>query len=375
MELFTITARDGDARAGSLRLTHGDAATPVLMPVASQATVKGVLAEQLADLGFELILANSFHLLVRPGLDVIEQAGGLHRFMGWDRPILTDSGGFQLFSLASLCKIVEEGVHFQSHVDGAVRFLSPEDAVRCQERLGSDIAMVLDEFPGYPCEKDAAERAAARTLRWAERCLAARTRGDQALFAILQGSVWPDLRASCAEKLAAMPFPGYAIGGLSVGEDRPTRAAVVKASAAALPEDRPRYAMGIGEPEDILPMVAAGVDLFDCVIPTRCGRNGRLYTFAGTVNIRNARFRGQAAPLEEGCPCPGCARTPAAYLHHLYSRDEMLGPILGTLHNLCFFQRFFARLRAAIAAGRFAAYAAEFLAGFARPAVEDETSA
>ncbi len=375
MELFTITARDGDARAAVLRLAHGSAATPVLMPVASQGTVKGVLAEQLAALGVEMILANSFHLLVRPGLDVIEQAGGLHRFMGWDRPILTDSGGFQIFSLAKLCKVGEEGVRFQSHVDGAVRFLSPEDAVRCQERLGSDIAMVLDEFPGYPCEKDAAERATARTLRWAERCLAARSREDQALFAILQGSVWPDLRASCAERLAAMPFPGYAIGGLSVGEDRPTRTAVVKASAAALPEDRPRYAMGVGEPEDILPMVASGVDLFDCVIPTRCGRNGRLYTFAGTANIRNSRFRLQMTALEEGCPCPCCARTPAAYLHHLYNRDEMLGPILGTLHNLCFFQRFFARIREAIAARRFAAFAGEFLEGFARPAAEEEAGA
>ena len=374
MDILTITARDGNARAGRLALAHGSAATPCLMPVASQGTVKGVLLANVADLGFEIILANSYHLMLRPGLDVIERAGGLHRFMGWDRPILTDSGGFQLFSLASLCKIAEEGVRFQSHVDGAMHFVGPEDAVRCQETLGSDIAMVLDEFPGYPCARDAAEAAVARTLRWAERCLAARTRADQALFAIVQGSVWPELRETCAARLRELPFPGYAIGGLSVGEDRPARVEAVRVSVAALPDARPRYVMGVGEPEDILPMVAAGVDMFDCVIPTRCGRNGRLYTFAGPVNIRNTRFRMAMEPLEPGCPCPGCARTPAAYLHHLYNRDEMMGPILGTLHNLCFFQRLFTQVRSAIGERRLGAFTAEFLGRFTRTGAGDAES-
>jgi queuine tRNA-ribosyltransferase len=370
MELLRITSRDGNARGGTLALAHGTAATPCLMPVASQGTVKGVLLENVVGLGFEIILANSYHLMLRPGLDVIARAGGLHRFMGWDRPILTDSGGFQMFSLSTLCKVAEEGVRFQSHVDGATHFLSPEDAVRCQETLGSDIAMVLDEFPGYPCAREAAEAAVARTLRWAERCLAAHTRTDQALFAIVQGSVWPDLREKCAARLRELPFPGYAIGGLSVGEDRPARVEAVRASVAALPEERPRYVMGVGEPEDILPMVAAGVDLFDCVIPTRCGRNGRLYTFAGPVNIRNTRFRMSMDVLEPGCPCPACARTPVAYLHHLYNRDEMLGPILGTLHNLCFFTRLFGSIRHAIAEGRLAAFTEEFLRCFARKPAE-----
>ena len=364
--IFCIDARDGAARTGTLRLPHGEVSTPHLMPVGSQGTVKGILPGALRDLGVEMLLANSYHLLLRPGVDLIERAGGLHRFMGWERPILTDSGGFQVFSLGSLCKVAEKGVAFQSHIDGAMQFLGPEEAVRCQERLGSDVAMVLDEFPGYPCEETAARDAVERTLRWAARCLEAHAREDQALFAIVQGSVWPELRAECARRLADLPFAGYAIGGVSVGEERPLRVQAVEASAPELPAGKPRYLMGVGEPEDILPAVAAGVDLFDCVIPTRCGRNGRIYTWGGRRNIRNACFRTRLEPLEDDCMCPACRGFTAAYLHHLYMRDEMLGPILGTLHNLCFFQRLFGAVRAAIEDGRFDRFRAQFLAEFTR---------
>jgi queuine tRNA-ribosyltransferase len=363
---LTIEATDGRARRGTLTLPHGTVATPVLMPVGSQGTVKGVLPEQLEGLGVEMLLANSYHLRLRPGLELIERSGGLHRFMGWPRPILTDSGGYQIFSLASLCRVSDDGVRFRSHIDGSLHVLTPEDAVTGQEILGSDVAMVLDEFPPYPCEKRDAERAVERTLRWAERSLEAHRREDQALFAIVQGGVWPDLRQVCAERLTALPFPGYAIGGVSVGEEREQKQEVVRVSCELLPPDRPRYLMGVGEPEDLLPAIACGVDLFDCVIPTRCGRNRRLYTWDGPVNLGNARFRDAVAPLEPECSCPACSRFSAAYLHHLYTRDEMLGPILGTLHNLSFFQRLFAAVRAAISQGRFSAFAEEFLDRFKR---------
>ena len=364
--ILAINAEDARARTGLLTLPHGSVETPVLMPVGSQGTVKGILPDQLLDLDVEMILANSYHLRLRPGLDLIERAGGLHRFMGWSRPILTDSGGYQIFSLASLCQISDEGVQFRSHIDGGLHSLTPEDTVRGQEILGVDVAMVLDEFPAYPCEKAVAEGAVERTLAWAERSLAAQTREDQALFAIVQGSVWPDLREGCAEQLTAMSFPGYAIGGVSVGEDRNQKQEVVQTCCNRLPREKPRYLMGIGEPEDLLPAIAAGVDLFDCVIPTRCARNKRLYTWNGPVNLSNARFRDQLSPLEETCSCPACSRFSAAYLHHLYSRNEMLGPILGTLHNICFFQRLFRAVRKAIREGRYALFQEEFLAGFRR---------
>jgi queuine tRNA-ribosyltransferase len=362
---LVIQARDGAARAGVLHLAHGPVHTPALMPVGSQGTVKGILPAQLEELGVEMLLANSYHLRLRPGLDLIDGAGGLHRFMGWHRPILTDSGGFQVFSLASLCEVSDRGVRFRSHIDGSLHELTPEDTVEGQERLGSDIAMVLDEVPGFPCERARAERAVERTLCWAERSLAARRRGDRALYAIVQGGVWPELRRRCAETLCAMPFPGYAIGGISVGESREEKRAAVEVCASLLPDSKPRYLMGIGEPEDLLPAIAAGVDLFDCVIPTRCGRNKRIYTARGPVNLANARFRADFGPIEEGCLCPACSRFSAAYLHHLYGRDEMLGPILGTLHNLAFFQRLCAAARRAITEGRFGSFQEEFLAKFA----------
>jgi queuine tRNA-ribosyltransferase len=366
-DFFSRVATDGRARTGTLRLAHGLVHTPAFMPVGSQGTVKGILPDQLAELGVEMILANSYHLRLRPGLAVIEQSGGLHRFMGWPRPVLTDSGGFQIFSLATLCDVSDDAVTFRSHIDGNLEVVTPEDAVRSQEIMGSDIAMVLDECPPYPCERRHAERAVDRTLAWAERSLRARSRGDQPLFAIVQGSIWPELRRQAAESLTAMPFPGYAIGGVSVGESRQERRDTVEQCGELLPPEKPRYLMGVGEPEDVLPAIAAGVDLFDCVIPTRCGRNRRLYTRDGPVSLSNARFRLDTGPLEADCRCPACARFSAAYLHHLYGRDEMLGPILGTLHNISFFQRLFESARRAIAEGRFHAFQAEFLERFTRP--------
>ncbi len=361
---FHIASVDGAARTGRLTLSHGTVHTPVLLPVGSQGTVKGIVPSLLEELEVEMLLANSYHLTLRPGLELLERCGGLHRFMGWKRPILTDSGGFQVFSLASLGKVSDAGVQFRSHIDGSPHFLSPESAVKAQERIGSDIAMVLDQFPAWPCTREEAEAAVKRTILWADRGLEAHSRPDQALFAIVQGSVWPELRRRCAEALIKRPFPGYAIGGVSVGEDRSYRKEEVASCCEVLPVDKPRYVMGVGEPEDLLPAVACGVDLFDCVIPTRCGRNGRLYTWEGTVNIRNSRFRDQFSPLEEDCPCYACRHTSAAYLHHLFQRNEMLGPVLATLHNIAFFQRLFEAIRSAIERQEFMRFHDSFLAAF-----------
>lgn len=367
--LFTILAEDGQARTGRLHLPHGTVRTPVLMPVGSQGTVKGILPRELHDLDVDMILANSYHLTLRPGLEILEKFGGLHGFMHWPKPILTDSGGFQLFSLAGLTKINDEGVHFQSHIDGSTHFLTPENVIKAQQVIGSDIAMVLDQFPGYPCEKTDAEAAVARTLLWAEisRQVAAdavQADVEQVVFAIVQGSIWPDLRIQCAQALTSMDFPGYAIGGVSVGEKRSERKVEVTTCCDVLPKEKPRYLMGVGEPEDLLPAVAAGVDMFDCVIPTRCGRNGRLYTKLGTVNIRNARFRESTAPIEQDCRCPACTHYSGAYLHHLYSRNEMLGPVLGSLHNISFFQTLFQDIRQAIENHTFSDFHNSWLARF-----------
>ncbi len=371
-DLFTVTAQDQSARTGLLRLAHGTVRTPVLMFVGTQGTVKGVLPDQLLALGVQMILSNTYHLYLRPGIEVVREAGGLHRFMAWPRPILTDSGGFQLFSLAQLCEVTDEGVQFLSHVDGSLHRLTPELVVEAQEILGSDIAMVLDHFPGYPCTEEQAREAVRRTLVWAERCKAAHKKPDQALFAIVQGSVWPSLRRMCARELVAMDFPGYAIGGVSVGEQRSEKLQAVEVCCGELPPEKPRYLMGVGEPEEILPAVAAGVDMFDCTIPTRCGRNRRLYTWDGTVNLANAKFRRTFDPVEPGCPCPACRNFSAAYLHHLFSREEILGPILGTLHNIAFFQRLMSECRRAIETASFRAFMEEFLAGFKRPAGNKE---
>jgi queuine tRNA-ribosyltransferase len=360
---FRIDAREGAARRGRLETPHGAIETPAFMPVATYGAVRGVAPDELAALGAQVLLANTYHLHERPGEEVVEALGGLHGFSGWRGPWLTDSGGFQVTSLADLLEIGEEGVCFRSPVDGRRRFLSPERAVAVQETLGADIAMVLDEC--RPLAEDAgsaevrARAAAERTLRWAERSLRARRRPDQALFGIVQGGGSEALRRASARATAGLGFDGYAHGGLGLGEPRARRTDLVAAAHAELPAAAPRYLMGIGRPLDLLDAIAAGVDLFDCVIPTRNGRHGLLFTRAGLLRIRNARFRSDAAPIEPGCDCPACRSHSRAYLRHLLQVNEALGARLASLHNLRFTLRLLEDARAAIAAGRFAGLRAE----------------
>ncbi len=350
---FTLDATDGAARAGVLETPHGAVPTPLFMPVATAATVKGVDIGRVRETGAGVILANTYHLHLRPGEAVVEQGGGLAKFMGWDGPTLTDSGGFQVFSLAEQVKVTEEGAFFRSHLDGAAVALTPEAAIAIQERLGADIAMQLDHVVALPNDRETVAAAMRRSLRWAERCLAARRRPEQAVFGIVQGGLEPDLRRESAEGLVAMDFPGYAVGGLSVGEGPEAMRAALAATMPWLPADRPRYLMGVGQPQDIVMAVASGIDMFDCVLPTRCGRTALAYTFAGPVKIKNARHAHDQGPLEEGCPCLAC-RHSRSYLRHLFMAGEMLGPILTSIHNLTFYQRLVAGLRAAIIAGTFA---------------------
>jgi queuine tRNA-ribosyltransferase len=352
---FQITARSGEARRGLLRLPHGVVETPAFMPVATYGAVRGLDARDLVELGAQIALTNTFHLHERPGEDVIASAGGLHGFTGWRGPWLTDSGGFQVTSLADRAQIDEQGVTFSSPLDGRRRLLSPETAVRIQEALGSDIAMVLDEcLPIEPRERARAEGALERSLRWAERALAARAKPDQALFGIVQGGSFRELRRRGARALAALPFDGYAHGGLGLGEPPPARIELVAEAQSELPPQAPRYLMGLGKPEDILNAIAVGVDLFDCVVPTRHARHGLLYTAQGTLAIRNARFREDFAPVDAGCDCRACSGVSRAYLRHLFHAGEALGPRLATLHNLRFYLRLLERARAAIGAGSFA---------------------
>ena len=353
--LFTCTARDpgSSARAGLIETPHGSVETPVFMPVGTQATVKGILPGPLAETGARMILANTFHLALRPGEDVVAAAGGLHQFMGWDGPILTDSGGFQVFSLAARNKITDAGVTFRSHIDGRKLELTPERAVAIQEALGADIAMCLDHCPALPAERSVIAEAVRRTIDWARRCKDAHTRADQALFGIVQGGAHADLRAECVEALLALDFDGYAIGGVSVGEGRDEVRRALAASTHLLPEDRPRYLMGVGRPQDILDAVATGIDMFDCVMPTRNGRNATCFTDAGPVKLRNACHRMDFRPLEEGCDCLACRKFSRSYLRHLFLAGEMLGPILASIHNLAYLHRLTRRIREAISEGRF----------------------
>ena len=307
-----------------------------------------------------MVLANTYHLALRPGADVVKALGGLHEFMGWAGPILTDSGGFQLFSLAKMTKVSEQGAVFRSHIDGRLLELSPERAVQIQETLASDVAMVLDHVVALPNEPSVVRDASERTIRWARRSQEAARRDDQALFAIVQGGTDPDLRAACAESLVAMDFPGYAIGGLSVGETREQMDRTLDATVPALPADRPRYLMGVGRPEDLLEAIRRGIDLFDCVMPTRNGRNAMAFTDQGTLRLRNLRYERDIAPLDEGCPCPACGRS-RGYLRHLFLSGEMLGPILLSIHNVTYYQRLLAESRAAIAEDRFEAFRADKL--------------
>jgi queuine tRNA-ribosyltransferase len=360
---FETLARDAGsaARRGRLRTAHGTVETPAFMPVGTQATVKGMTPDQLSATGTEMVLANTYHLAIRPGEDVVAAIGGLHAFMGWPGPILTDSGGFQVFSLAARARISEASVAFRSHLDGRLLDLSPERAVAIQEALGADIAMCLDHCPALPATKEVIAEAVGRTIRWAGRCKSAQTRTDQALFGIVQGGKHADLRAECAEALIALDFDGYAVGGVSVGEDRAEVRAALDVSTHHLPEERPRYLMGVGRPQDILDAVATGVDLFDCVLPTRNGRNATCLTDQGPVKLRNAAHRFDPRPVEAGCDCLACRSFSRSYLRHLFLAKEMLGPTLASIHNVAYLQRLTLRIREAITQGRFVQFRAEVL--------------
>ena len=360
---FDLAHRDPatEARAGVLHTPHGSLDTPAFMPVGTQATVKGLTPDMVRACGGRMVLANTYHLALRPGEDVVAAMGGLHAFMGWDGPILTDSGGFQAFSLAARSKLTEAGVAFRSHLDGRLLELTPERAMAIQQALGADVAMCLDQCPALPAAKDKISEAVARTVRWAARCKEAHSRPGQAVFGITQGGSHADLRHECAEKLVALDFDGYAVGGVSVGEGRDEVRAALTASTPHLPTDKPRYLMGVGRPQDILDAIAAGIDLFDCVLPTRNGRNATCLTADGPVKLRNAAHRLDPRPLEEGCDCPACSRFSRSYLRHLFLAKEMLGPILASAHNLAYLHRLTAAARRAILEGRFGAFRAEAL--------------
>ena len=353
------------ARAGVLTTPHGSVPTPLFMPVATAATVKGVDIGRVAETGAGMVLENAYHLHLRPGEEVVAKAGGVGRFMGWSGPTLTDSGGFQVFSLAQQVRVTEEGAFFRSHLDGSAVEFTPEASMRIQESIGADIAMQLDHVIALPAPREAVEDAMRRSLRWANRCLAAHRRPDQALFGIVQGGLESDLRRESAEALRALPFAGYAVGGLSVGEGPEAMVAALAATVPHLPAEKPRYLMGVGQPQDIIAAVAAGIDMFDCVLPTRCGRNSLVYTFRGPLRLRNACHAVDQQPLEEGCPCRACLHS-RSYIRHLFLSGEMLGPILASIHNLTFYQRLVARLRGAILAGNFPAVCQELLAGLTR---------
>ncbi len=394
------------ARRGRLTTAHGVIETPAFMPVGTQGSVKGVSPRELRELQAQIILGNTYHLFVRPGMEVMRHFGGLHRFMNWDGPILTDSGGYQIFSLAKLRKITEEGVNFQNHLDGTPTSISPEIAMEIQQTLGSDVAMVLDECPPYPCEHDYAARSLEMTARWAARCKSAHVSGpigrgveagvspanptsdaatascdaadtaaatpaapgnSQLLFGIVQGGTFEDLRRASAEATVAIGFDGYAIGGVSVGEPEPEMMQAVEWSEPFLPNDKPRYAMGLGTPPQLLELIARGVDMFDCVLPTRLARNGTAFTTSGTLNLKNAEFALQKRPIEEGCTCPACREFTRGYLRHLVKAEEILGLRLITLHNLHFYLELMARARKAIETGTFASYRRDFVDGYRAP--------
>jgi len=339
---------------------------PAFMPVCTLGTVKGVDIGRLGETGAQMVLSNTYHLALRPGEETVAALGGLHKFMGWSDPILTDSGGFQVFSLAQRTKIDEQGVTFRSHIDGTLLELSPERSVSIQAALASDIAMVLDHVIGLPNSPEAVAEATWRSVRWAERCLKAQmasSREDQILLAIVQGGLDPDLRRQCAKALVALDFPGYAIGGLSVGEEPADMYRTLEATVPELPVDRPRYLMGVGRPEDLLESIARGIDMFDCVMPTRNGRNALVYTDQGPLRLRNAAHEVNNRPLEENCPCPAC-RHSRGYLRHLFQAKEMLGPILASIHNLTYYQRLMLGAREAIVADRFDEFRQEKLCGW-----------
>jgi queuine tRNA-ribosyltransferase len=358
---FTLDSRDGRARAGRLLTTHGEVATPVFMPVGTAAAVKAVLHRDLAEIGARILLANTYHLMLRPGDALVASLGGLHGFTGWSGPFLTDSGGYQVFSLAALRKLDEEGVVFQSHIDGSEHLLSPERSMAIQQNLGADIAMAFDECPPGDAPRDLVEAATARTTRWARRSRDAHTRADQWLFGIVQGGVHLDLRAESARALVELDFPGYAVGGLAVGEPKPGRDRVLEEVDQLLPDDRPRYLMGVGTPQDLIDAVACGIDMFDCVLPTRNARNGQLFTSRGRISIRNARYRDDPRPPDPDCRCHTCRTASRAYLRHLHLAGEMTAATLMSLHNLFYYLDMMEELRQSIRLCRFESWRGETL--------------
>jgi queuine tRNA-ribosyltransferase len=369
---FEVTARDGRARAGKLVTPHGEVETPVFMPVGTAGAVKAVLHRDLRELGVALVLANTYHLMLRPGDAVVAALGGLHAFTGWDGAFLTDSGGYQVFSLAALRRIDEDGVRFRSHLDGTSHLLTPERSIEIQARLGADLAMAFDECPPGDAAREAVEAATERTTRWARRCRDAHTRDGQWLLGIVQGGVHLDLRERSARELVALDFPGYAVGGLSVGEPSESRYPVLDELDRILPPDRPRYLMGVGRPEEIVESVARGIDMFDCVLPTRNARNGQLFTKRGRLSIRNARHRDDPRPPDPDCPCPTCRTTSRAYLHHLHRTGEMAAATLMTVHNLFVYLDIMGGIRQSIRLCRFGEYRRALLRSLAARDEDEE---
>jgi len=361
---FILLKTSNSARTGELYTPHGKVLTPVFLPVGSQATVKTLTPGEVKALGFDMLLANTYHLYLRPGIDVIKKLGGLHCFMAWDGAILTDSGGYQVFSLSPLCKISDKGITFRSHIDGSEHFLTPELAIEYQESLGADIIMVLDECSAYGDSKDKVRKAMERTHRWAERCLKAQKDNEQSLYAIVQGGMFPDLRKASAEYLTGLDFPGYAIGGLSVGEPKDVTWPLVEQTAALLPENKPRYLMGVGAPEDLIEGVARGIDIFDCALPTRVARNGALFTREGRINIRRAAYRKMDKPIDSACDCYTCRTFSAAYVSHLFRSEELLALRLATIHNLRFISNLMTDIRKSILDGTFTTFRKDFLARY-----------
>lgn len=354
------TDRGGQARVGRLRTPHGTVATPAFMPVGSLGPVKGIEPNELQAMGYGLMLNNAYHLFLRPGHEIVAGMGGLHAFNAWPGAILTDSGGFQVFSLAKLRKVSDDGVTFQSHLDGSLHHITPERAIDIQEALGADIIMAFDECVALPAPRERVAEAARRTSLWARRCLTARRRTDQALFGIVQGGLDPDLRRQSADDLVKMGFDGYAIGGLSVGEEPALRNMTLETTVPHLPDEKPRYLMGVGLPDDLVEGVARGIDLFDCVVPSRHGRTGWLFTSFGRVLIKNAQYAKDARPVDPACSCPVCKQYTRAYLHHLFRVNEMLGVRLNTMHNLYFYASLMEQIRHAIASGTFAEFRAHY---------------
>ena len=362
---FTLSATDGAARTGVIHTPRGEIRTPAFMPVGTAATVKAMLPESVRATGADILLGNTYHLMLRPTAERIARLGGLHKFMNWERPILTDSGGFQVMSLASLRKLTEEGVTFSSHIDGSKHHLSPERSMEIQKLLGSDIVMAFDECPALPADDATVAKSMRLSMRWAQRSRDAfGDRPGHALFGIMQGGVTRELREESAEKLKDIGFDGYALGGLAVGEGQEAMFSVLDYAPGFLPEDKPRYLMGVGKPDDIVGAVERGIDMMDCVLPSRSGRTGQAWTRRGQINIKNARHQDDPRPLDEACSCPACRNYSRAYLHHLFKAGEMLGPMLLTWHNIQYYQDLMAELRVAILAGHFEETAARIEAGW-----------